>query len=335
VKWIKVIDDPARAYAVALKYPSVNVIYRKVAPQDIEQLSDLRRHPEFSDAPACAEMFVRLADIAPLPNLWVEGANEVKLATVDDAQWYGRVEALRYKILKAKGLGVVVGNFATGNPTPEMFAVFMTAYFANGGGRDALMGQHEYGAFNVPAAQDKHNLLRHRMLRDATPSLSTGMRWAITECGLDRIQVGGKWVGGGWRAPGSGVDEGAYFRYMSAFDEELERDADVVCACIFSYGDTERWKDYEMNDAQAFNTSLVGAIAASAAPAAPVIETPLFVFDGAGTSIRLYTDAALSKLKTTVKASWKVEVFEVRGKAWRVTKGAAGLWMQPVALRVA
>ena len=66
VKWLKVIDDPARAYAVALAYPKVNVIYRRVMPSDIEQLSDIRKHPEFRDAQACAEMLVRWADIKPL-----------------------------------------------------------------------------------------------------------------------------------------------------------------------------------------------------------------------------------------------------------------------------
>ncbi len=110
----------------------------------------------------------------------------------------------------------------------------------------------------MPAAQDNHNLLRHRKLR----GYATGYRWAITEYGLDRVQAGGQYVGGGWRAHGSGVDEGAYFRYMSAFAEELERDADVVCACVFTYGDTARWKDYEMNDAGVFNTSMVAAISA-------------------------------------------------------------------------
>ena len=259
VRWIKVVDDPARAYAIAQKYPACNVIYRKVAPQDIEQLSDLRKHPEFRDAQACAEMFVRLADIATLPNLYVEGANEVKLANYDDAQWYGRVEAIRATLLANRGLRAVVGNFATGNPTLDLFSVWLQTFALNGGPRSALIGLHEYGAINVPAAQDTYNLLRHRRLG------ASGWRWAITECGLDRIKVGGQYVGGGWRAPGSGVSDAAYWQFMADFNAELEKDDSVACACVFSYGDTERWKDYEMNDAQTFNGNLVAAIAAIAA----------------------------------------------------------------------
>lgn len=256
VRWLKVIDDPARAYAVATTFPQCQVVYRKVTPKDIEQLSDLRRHPEFKDAQACAEMFVRLADIRPLPNVWVEGANEVKLDGYGDAIWYGRVEGLRSRILEARGLRAVIGNFATGNPTPELFATFMRSYSENLGDPKALIGLHEYGAINLPAAQDKHNLLRHRMLRPYAP----GFRWAITECGLDRIQVGGQYQGGGWKA--GNVSERDYWRFMLDFNAELEKDSDVVCACVFTYGDTARWKDYEMNDAKEFNGELVAAVSA-------------------------------------------------------------------------
>lgn len=257
VKWLKVIDDPARAYAVALAYPKVNVIYRRVMPSDIEQLSDIRKHPEFRDAQACAEMLVRWADIKPLPNLWVEGVNEPKLAGLDDAQWYGKVEALRSRILKDRGMRAVIGNFATGNPEPSLFAAFMDTYRAQGGDKSTLIGIHEYGAIHLPAAQDGANLLRHRLLRSA---YTVGMRWAITECGLDRVMIGGQYYGGGWKV--CNISEAGYWRYMLDFNAELERDSDVVCACVFTYGDTERWKDYEMNDAKEFNGELVKAISA-------------------------------------------------------------------------
>ena len=160
VKWLKVVDDPARAYAVATTFPQCQVIYRRVMPSDIEQLSDIRKHPEFHDAQACAEMLVRWADIKPLPNLWVEGVNEPKLAGLDDAQWYGKVEALRSRILKDRGMRAVIGNFATGNPEPSLFAAFMDTYRAQGGDKSTLIGLHEYGAINLPAAQDGANLLR-------------------------------------------------------------------------------------------------------------------------------------------------------------------------------
>jgi len=266
VRWLKVVDDPARAYGVAVAAPACGVIYRKVAPKDIEALTDLRRHPEFSDAQACAEMFVRLADVRTAPNLWVEGANEVKLSDLSDAQWYGKVEAIRSNLLASRQLRAVIGNFATGNPDGTLFRAWVQAYTDNGGRTDALIGLHEYGTIALPAARDGHNLLRHRLLRASAP----GFRWAITECGLDQVQVGGQWVGGGWRAPGSGISQEAYWQFMRDFAAELERDTDVVCACVFSYGDTDRWKDYEMNDAQSFNGSLIAAIVADGQQAAPV-----------------------------------------------------------------
>lgn len=266
VRWIKVIDDPARAFGVAQAAPACQVIYRKVSPPDIEQLSDLRKHPEFGDALKCAEMFVRLTDVRPAPNLWVEGANEAKLASLDDAQWYGKVEALRSRLLKARGLKCVIGNFATGNPEPPMFAAFMREYWTWGGDPSALIGLHEYGAIHVRAINDGHNLLRHRMLRQHSP----GYSWAITECGLDQVKIGDVWTGGGWRAPGAGISETAYWQYMRDFNTELEKDADVVCACIFTYGDTGRWRDYEMDNAQEFNNNLIAAIVADQ----PAATTP-------------------------------------------------------------
>jgi len=269
VRWIKVIDDPVRAFGVAQAAPACGVIYRKVAPSDIEQLSDLRRHPEFRDARACAEMFVRLCDVRQADNLWIEGANEIKLGSLDDALWYGQVEALRARILAGRNLKAVIGNFATGNPEGGLFRAWLQSYLDNSGPRDALIGIHEYGTLSLPAARDQHNLLRHRLLAKEAGQLVAGFRWAITECGLDRVQVGGQWVGGGWRAPGAGISEATYWQFMADFERELERDADVVCACVFTYGDTARWRDYEMNDAKEFNNNLVAAIVADPKPAAP------------------------------------------------------------------
>lgn len=326
VRWLKVIDDPARAYAVATAFPQCQVIYRRVMPSDIEQLSDIRKHPEFRDAQACAEMLVRWADIKPLPNLWVEGANEVKLAGLDDAQWYGKVEARRSQLLALRGLTAIIGNFATGNPTPELFATFMASYRDHRGDTAAIIGLHEYGFLYLPAAKDKHNLLRHRMLRPYAP----GYRWAITECGLDKIEINGQWVGGGWRATVSGISERAYWDYMLDVNAELEKDSDVVCACVFTYGDTARWRDYEMNDAKEFNGELVKAIA----PAAPVVETPLLAFDGASKSVVLHVGRAGKPLLPRI-ANYTIHIYEIVDGWWRVTPRSVNYWMQAIPLRAA
>lgn len=310
VGWMKVIDDPRRAFGVAQDFPSCNVIYRRVAPSDIEQLSDLRRHPEFQDPQACAEMFVRLTDVRAANNLWVEGANEARLGDVDDAAWFGRVEALRSTLLAQRGLRSVIGNFATGNPGPDLFNAWLDAYLRNGGRRDALIGIHEYGAINLPAAQDGHNLLRHRLLIQQAGQLAHGFRWAITECGLDRVQVGGVWVGGGWRAEGASVTEEDYWNFLSDFAVELERDAEVVCAAVFTYGDTARWNAYELNDADAFNTALLAHLASdpggrlSPVPIAPEEPRPFAPADPAPP-----TDCE----RTDVPADWTHTVNAVLG----------------------
>jgi len=61
---------------------------------------------------------------------------------------------------------------------------------------------------------------------------------------------------------------------MRDFAAELERDSDVVCACVFTYGDTARWKDYEMDNANEFNGNLISAIVADRQQTPPTPTEP-------------------------------------------------------------
>lgn len=331
-RWVKLTDAPDKAWALAEAHPLLNVIYRRVEPEDLRSMDKWRQ--QWPEPVVAAMVVMQYADIRTRANLFVEGINEPVLTNFDDAVWYGQVEACRARFLKERALRAVVGNFATGNPAPGLFPVWLKAYRDNGGPMDALIGVHEYGVIDLDPAADGWNMMGHRRLMLEAGSLAAGFQWAITETGLDEITVGGVKRGGGWKS--QGVNEQAYLAWLMRAAAEWDKDKAVACACLFSYRDTERWKDYEMDGAQAVNGGLIAshkASGAAPAPTTPTTEAALFEFNGFGRSVTLYKDRACTVVDRKLFADWTVQVFEIAGGNWRVTKGAAGLWMRPIALR--
>ncbi len=258
LRWYKVHADPNRARGVASAFPDCDVIYRPADPPGLGSLSSWMEHSEFKDVTAAAAAMVRLGDVGPSPNIWVEGINEPVLSTDLDAIWYGKLEALRSIGMAAKGLRAVVGNFATGNPEPDLWVMWLQTYLAAGGRRDVLHGIHEYGWRELAPASDEANMLGHRRLVRASRGLASGLRWAITECGMDRIRVGEQWVGGSW--VDQGMSQAEYWDYLLAYNAELERERDVVCACVYTWGAPANWKGYDMEGKDDFNERMLASI---------------------------------------------------------------------------
>ena len=256
-RWVKITDAPDVAYAMAAEFPTLNVIYRRV---DTRQLGDWMGG--WPDAVNAGETMAQLfGDVQPLPNLWIEGINEPVLNSVAEAEYLGRAEARRAQVLVARGLKSIVGNFATGNPQNLMFVVWLRAFLGNGGTKASPIGIHEYGVIDLDPGADGYNMMGHRRLVAEAGTLAAGMSFVITECGLDEIHVNGVKRGGGWR---SQCNEQQYLAWLLRADAEWREDANVLGAVLFSYNDTERWKDYEMENAQAVNDGLLAAAAATA-----------------------------------------------------------------------
>lgn len=265
--YYKCVDDPRRAFGVAVEFKDVQVIYRKVPPSDLESLSSWRRHPEFNDIRAAAGAWVRITDIGAAPNLWVEGHNEPIFESADDVVWFARVEAERSKLLAARGLRVVIGNFATGNPAPGVFKTFIDAYLAAGGERSAAIGVHEYGTIDLDPMTDRHNWLGHVRLAEEIGSVADGFQWFITETGLDRVMIGGAWSGvPGWRLAKIGersLTESELWSIAVRYETALRAHGRARCAFWFTYGDTSSWENFDMANADEFNANLVNAISAA------------------------------------------------------------------------
>lgn len=325
----KILDRPDTAFSLAVDFPRAAIVYRRVEPGDLTNLSDWRR--QWPDPKVCADTVARYALIEPRPNLIVEGINEPKLDSLDTARWYGQVEAERVKILAGRKLRAAIGGFATGNPTLPLFVEFMRAYRA-AGGPDADIQHHQYSHHLLEPGfgpgQDHENLLRHRLLREAAASLVRNMRWIIGETGLDTVDVAGLEQGKAFA--NSGWSQLQYWQRMLAFDRFLEEDADVLLAAIYAYRQPG-WSKHEMEDLNEFNTNLV---AATRAATVPVVEAPLFAFDGASKSVVLHVGRAGKPLLPRI-ANYTIHVYEIVDGWWRVTPRTVNYWMQAIPLRAA
>lgn len=278
-KMVKIVNNAVRAVQLAEAFPNVLVIYRRVEPDGLKNLSDWKNHPDWPTPAACASIQVLYCQVPKaLPNLAIEPAlNEPVLNSVDDAVWLGQVEAYRARELKSKGLRAVIGCFATGNPSTAMFVEFMRAYHDAGGPADAIIATHEYGHYKIRPADDaKHperNLTRYRVLRAAALPYCDGMKWAITETGLDRVTSVA--YGPGLPFGLTGWNEEQYADYLiDEYGGLLSEDDYVIGATVFTSrtDGSPLWDPFDVDPRRTFSARLNASIRAN--PPDAIVWTP-------------------------------------------------------------
>lgn len=165
------------------------------------------------------------------PRLYVETLNE--LGKHRRAEYIAFLSAI-VPMLHGAGLKVAGPSWATGDYDQEDWDAWRAAGWC---GLDAI-ALHAYWA---DKGFTPYNALRYRgFWRTGDPPI------LITECGRDIVRDGdgGTLIGkGGWRADGLSLDQ--YANEILRYAAELDRDAHVLGATVFTCGPFEMWTNYE------------------------------------------------------------------------------------------
>lgn len=193
------------------------------------------------------------SDIRLNPHIgWWEGPNEPGDGG-DDLEtktrymaWYGAFEAERISILREEfNRGAVFGNFSTGTPyePPEdpmrLWRAFWPAFQA-ARKYNAVLGLHEYAG--PDRNLDGKLWLKYRNVLRWLRETGGGIRIAMTECGFDSTP--GNPPGDAWRA--MRLSPETYAGHLMWYDQQLQQDSEVICACLFTYGHSTGWPDFDL-----------------------------------------------------------------------------------------
>ncbi len=270
VTMVKTLEyDPGFATEIKKLSPKTLIIARINLPQvNLAQMND----PQ-----GAARAFVdKLLPIAGDPRRagLFDGWEAYNEPVVDNAEQMGRLaafEAERTRLLAEKGIRSVVGNFAAGTPSLELWPHFRPALEA-AIAYDGYLGLHEYTAptmqqgsnrepadFGVSAEDEGWLTLRYRKVyRGFLQPNKLTVPILFTEIGIDggvgnRPGPDGKgWIdfAGYWRENGLGADAaGVYVQQLAWYDAHLQQDSYVLGSAIFAAAAPPGWQSFEiLND---------------------------------------------------------------------------------------
>jgi hypothetical protein len=195
------------------------------------------------------------------------GWNEPVVKTAWEMAWYAAFESERAVAMAELGLKVAVGNFAAGNPEPDLIAEFLPA-LAVAKEHAGILALHEYSApsmrdgigaelpGNTANSQWGSLTLRYRYWYDHYLRVSDlVLPLVVSEAGIDGGVLREAEGPMGWRdfaeENGGSLDEMAtsYVEQLSWYDDELRRDPYVLGFAVFNIGDTkEKWSSFDVTD---------------------------------------------------------------------------------------
>jgi hypothetical protein len=257
--------DPAFLAEVKARSPETLIVGRVTLGQ-----LDLNHADLMGEARRAAEAVLPLAldeRRVGLVDAW-EGFNEPVPGDEDQMRRLSDLEVERVRLLAAKGLRAVVGNFGTGQPPLEWWPAFRPALevaHAHGG----YLGLHEYSAptiwfntnrspldFGISSADEGWLTLRYRKVyRQHLLPWGLSLPLVITECGVDGLVdnrpgppgMGWKDFAGYWAELGMGPDAaGNYVEQLAWYDGQLQQDEYVQGATVFAMTAFEEWRSYEL-----------------------------------------------------------------------------------------
>jgi len=176
-----------------------------------------------------------------------ECVNEPVVNSVPSMKRLAAFERAWAERMRARGLKTIVGNFAVGNPEPELMPYFRPALEAAD-----YFGYHGYGAPRILSGAEWYALRYRRLLEAAGLEKPV----ILTEAGVDGGVLGGRLRG--WR---TFCTDDEYVAQLKEFDRVLQEDERVVGATIFCYGNWDsRWQTFDLTSRAAL---LLGEYVAS------------------------------------------------------------------------
>ncbi len=260
--------DPNFAAEIKRTSPRTRLIGRIDLPQlrlaDLDPLPAARAFVE--------QLLVYAGDPARQPHFdgW-ESYNEPVAGNPDEMKRYADFEAERVRLLAARGIRSVIGNFGTGQPPLEMWEHFLPAVQAaheHGG----WLGLHEYaaptmyylttrdgqGRYPGITPQDtgwltlRYRKVYNQILRPAGLVLPLVM----TELGIDGLVAdrpgppnarGWQHFQQYWAENGYGLwGPGAYVEQLVWYDQAMQQDDYVIGGCIYALAASTGWQSYEI-----------------------------------------------------------------------------------------
>lgn len=262
--------DANLAVEIKQRSPRTKLIGRINIPQ-----ADLG---SMTDPAGQARAFVeQLAPIAEEPRRresfdgWIS-FNEPVANTADEMARLAEFEVERTRLLAARGIRSVIGNFGTGQPPLELWPHFLPAVRAaqeTGG----WLGLHEYSAPTMYYLTTRENqgrypgispqdtgwlTLRYRqvynqILRPAGLEIPL----VFTELGVDGLVAerpgprdarGWQHFQDYWAENGYGLwGPGAYVEQLVWYDEAMRQDSYVLGGCVYAVGTSQQWLSYDIS----------------------------------------------------------------------------------------
>jgi len=260
-----------------------------------------------ANARTLAKVIKRLSDNhGGIIDAW-ECVNEPVAKSVASMKRLAHFERVWAEEIKRYGLRAIVGNFAVGNPEPELMPYFRPALEAGD-----LFGYHSYGCKEVLASAE-WLALRYRKLLDAA---GYHIPVILGECGIDCNQRGYRHF----------ADDDSYIAQLQQLDHILRTDEYwVEGAIVYCYGTWDsKWQSFNLSSRAAM---LLGDYITAEGNAQATAETiRLWRRDSHGQVQNLHIEEYLrGVVPAEVNPSWPAQALMAQAVAAR---SYAKFWVQ-------
>jgi len=268
--------DPNFLAQIKQTAPRTQIVAR--LPDNIDQIN----LNTLTDPIAAARRYVeeRLVPYAedpqrkPYIDAW-QGYNEPVAGSIDEMKRLAAFEAERVRLLAARGIRSVIGNFGAGQPTGDpplgLWEHFLPAVQA-AKDHDGWLGLHEYSAPTIYNLSTRENqgrypgvdagdsgwlTLRYRQVYNQfLKPANLAIPLVFTELGVDGLVGNHPGPPGGkgwqdfqeyWAQNGFGLwGPGAYIEQLAWFDNAMRQDEYVLCGCVYAMAASAGWESYDI-----------------------------------------------------------------------------------------